>query len=353
MELTHGGDWAGYRAAFGRDALDFSANVSPLGLPAGVAAAISEAIATADRYPDPLCRALCAAIADAEGLPAQWIMCGNGAADLIFRLVLAARPRRALVLAPTFAEYEAALDVVGCEVVRYFLDEADDFAVTEAILDAITPDVDMVFLCQPNNPTGQLAAPELVAKLAAKCAESGARLAVDECFLDFLPDADALTAKPLLAGAGKPVIFKAFTKLYAMAGVRLGWCECADEGLLASMRAAGQPWAVSGLAEAAGCEALRETAYANRVRALVAAERPRLAAGLRALGLRVVDGRANYLLFRAPSALGETLRQRGVVLRSCKNYQGLDDSWWRTAVRTGAENDALLAAIRMALEELQ
>ena len=131
MKLVHGGDWAGYRAEFGRDALDFSANVSPLGLPAGVAAAITAALPMADRYPDPLCRDLRTALAEAEGVPAEQILCGNGAADLIFRLALALRPRRALLPAPTFAEYAAALDTVGCTVKRVFLQEESDFAVTD------------------------------------------------------------------------------------------------------------------------------------------------------------------------------------------------------------------------------
>ena len=90
--LTHGGDWMGYREQFGRDALDFSANVSPLGLPKGVADAITAALPQADRYPDPLCRTLRAALSEAEGLPAEQILCGNGAADLIFRLALAVKP---------------------------------------------------------------------------------------------------------------------------------------------------------------------------------------------------------------------------------------------------------------------
>ena len=97
--LTHGGDWAGYRAQFGHDALDFSANVSPLGLPQGVADAITATLPHADRYPDPLCRDLRAKLSLHEGIPADYILCGNGAADLIFRLVWAKKPRTALVTA--------------------------------------------------------------------------------------------------------------------------------------------------------------------------------------------------------------------------------------------------------------
>lgn len=342
MELVHGGDWAGYRAEFGRDALDFSANVSPLGLPAGVAAAITNALPTADRYPDPLCRELRAALAGAEGVPADWILCGNGAADLIFRLALAVRPRRALLPAPTFAEYEAALQTVGCAVQRVFLREENEFAVTEEFIDAVTPETDIVFLCQPNNPTGQVTPPALVERLVRRCAECGAVLVVDECFLDFLPDRDAWTAKQLLRDAPQLILLKAFTKLYAMAGVRLGYALCGDATLLEKMRGAGQPWAVSSLAQAAGLAALQETAYAGAVRALIAEQRPRMAAGLRALGLRVMDGQANYLLFRATPDFGEKLRRRGAVVRSCANYPGLDAAWYRTAVRTAEENTRLL-----------
>ena len=347
--LVHGGDWAGYRAQFGRDALDFSANVSPLGLPEGVAKAITAALPTADRYPDPLCRELRAKLALHEGVPADHILCGNGAADLIFRLVWAKKPRRALVTAPTFAEYAAALETVGCTVERFILQAADDFAVPEAFLSAIDDRVDLVFLCQPNNPTGQLASPAFVRRAAERCAACGAVLAVDECFLDFLPDGDRWTAKPLLHEDQNLIIFKAFTKLYGMAGVRLGYCLSADAALLEKMRNAGQPWAVSSLAQAAGVVALKETAYVARVRAHIAAQKPKLTAGLRALGLRVIEGRANYLLLQGPETLGGQLRQKGVVLRGCANYPGLDASWYRTAVRTGPENERLLKTLQEVL----
>ena len=266
------------------------------------------------------------------------------------RMVWALKPRRALLPAPTFAEYAAALESVGCEVKRKTLHEADDFAVTEAFVQAVNQSIDLVFLCQPNNPTGQITPPELVQRLVRRCADCGAVLVVDECFLDFLQQRDALTAKPLLQTAPNLVILKAFTKLYAMAGVRLGYALCANTALLAKMQAAGQPWGVSSLAQAAGAAALRETAYADAVRALIADQRPKLAAGLRALGLQVIEGSANYLLFRAPETLGAALQQRGVCLRSCGNYPGLRAGWYRTAVRTAPENEQLLQTMREVLK---
>ena len=217
-------------------------------------------------------------------------------------------------------------------------------------MQAVNQSIDLVFLCQPNNPTGQITPPELVQRLVRRCADCGAALVVDECFLDFLQQRDALTAKPLLQTAPNLVILKAFTKLYAMAGVRLGYALCSDTALLAKMQAAGQPWGVSSLAQAAGAAALRETAYADAVRALIADQRPKLAAGLRALGLQVIEGSANYLLFRAPETLGAALQQRGVCLRSCGNYPGLSAGWYRTAVRTAPENEQLLQTMREVLK---
>lgn len=345
MKLVHGGDWAGFEAEYGRPPLDFSANVSPLGVPEGVQRAIAEAASGADRYPDPLCRALTGALAEAEGLPEAWILCGNGAADLIWRMAAALRPQRALLLAPTFAEYEAALNHVGCQVDRYTLSEKTDFTPDAGILQAITATTGMVFLCEPNNPTGRTTPMPLLEQILARCNAVGAVLVVDECFGDFLDDPREHTLVPQLARHPRLVLLKAFTKLYAMAGIRLGYALCSDPALLARLRAAGSPWSVSSLAQAAGIAALRETDYVRRVQELIRRQRPLLEQGLRQLGLRVVPGQANYLLFRSPVPLAEPLRQRGILLRSCGNYPGLDDSWYRTAVRTEGENRRLLTAL--------
>jgi threonine-phosphate decarboxylase len=353
MQLTHGGDWAGYEAEFGGKPLDFSANVSPLGMPEEIKAAIVAALGTADRYPDPLCRRLCAAIAEKEEVPREYCLCGNGAADLIFRVVAAAQPCRALLPAPCFAEYEQALRNVGCEVEHYCLKESEDFRLDEGILAALRPGVDMVFLCEPNNPTGLTTPGELLLKILYRCDKIGAWLIVDECFGDFLWDPEAHTLKDALAGFPNLLVLKAFTKMYAMAGVRLGYALCANTELLAAMREAGQPWAVSSLAQAAGCAALNADDYVASVRALIETERPWLIEQLQLLGLRVIEGEANYLLFFCERKLDlvKALRQKGILLRSCANYINLTDGWYRTAVRTRPENEQLIEAVREVLAE--
>lgn len=349
--LTHGGDWAGYQAQYGGQPLDFSANISPLGMPEGVRAAAADALAQAHRYPDPLCRGLVEAIARAERVNPDWCLCGNGAADLIYRAVLARRPAHALVTAPAFAEYEAALELVGCETERFPLRERDGFALGEDFPAAVSPETDLVFLCQPNNPTGRTIPRPLLERVLEGCREADALLVVDECFLDFLDGPKAFAMKGFLGRYPNLLILKAFTKLYAMAGLRLGYCLCADAVLLGRMREAGQPWAVSGPAQAAGAAALREAQYVREARALIARERPRLAEALSRLGLRVIPGEANYLLFYSSVPLEEPLRERGILLRDCSNYHGLGRGWYRTAVRDGADNGRLIAALEDVLKE--
>ena len=349
--LVHGGDWAGFELEYGRPPLDFSSNVSPLGVPEGVRNAVAEAVCTADRYPDPLCRELRRAISKAEQIPAEWCLCGCGSADLIYRVVLAKRPRRALVTAPTFGEYGAALELARCRVEQHPLKEKNGFVLQEDFLAAITPETDMVFLCEPNNPTGRTTPKPLLRAVLDRCAEMGTLLVVDECFGGFLADPDAHTLKGLLAEYPNLLLLKAFTKLYALAGLRLGYCLCANGPLLEAMRMSGQPWAVSAPAQAAGTAALEETDYVRRVRALIAAERPWLAGELGRLGLRVIPGEANYLLFHTPVPLLEPLRRRGILLRGCGNYSGLDGGWYRTAVRTAEENRQLVAALTEIVKE--
>ncbi len=350
MKLLHGGDWAGCEEEYGHAPIDLSANISPLGLPAGVRHACERALDSADRYPDPLCRELCAALADFHKLDPAQIVCGNGAADLIYRLCRTQRPKRAAVLTPGFAEYELALREADCEVKRIPLPEGEGFRLTKELAKKLPGEAEMVFVCNPNNPTGLLTGREILLGILERCRESGALLVVDECFLDFTAEPEKFSLTGALAGNPALAVLKAFTKTYAMAGLRLGCLLCGSEALAERVRACGQPWAVSHIAQAAGVAALRETGYVEAMRTLISRERPRLAASLAELGLRAIPGEANYLLFySADPALAFKLRERGILIRDCSDYPGLTAGWFRTAVRTEAENDALLAALREVL----
>ena len=346
MALIHGGDTEGYILAHGGEPLDFSANCNPLGIPESVPAAVLAAASKADRYPDPLCRRLRAAMSQKLGVAADWILCGNGAADLIFRLALSEKPKTALVTAPTFAEYELALSAAGCGVLRFFLEPGADFAVTEELLSWIQPGLGILFLCNPNNPTGLTVAPALLRRILDACHKSGTLLVVDECFNGFLDEPQRHTLKGALPEYDNLLILDAFTKLYGMAGIRLGYCMSCNMPLLERLRDAGQPWAVSSLAQAAGLAALSEDGYVDRARALVQAERAFLKDGLLKLGVGALYGEANYIFFHAEAAaLPDRLRDAGILIRDCSNYPGLEKGWWRVAVRPREENLRLLDAL--------
>lgn len=346
---VHGGRWADYLETKGALPLDFSSNVSPLGMPACARIAATVALETADRYPDPECRELRHALAKRHGLSPDAILCGNGAGDLIDRLALAVRPRRVLITAPTFSEYRAAFERVGSTVREWTLTEGNGFLLDEAFLGRITDDTDVVVLCEPNNPTGRTTDTVLLASVVERCRVTGTLLVVDECFLDFVEDGakKSLLGRVSATETGAPIlVLRAFTKFYGMAGLRLGWCASRDQGLLSAMADAGQPWPVSAVAQAAGVAALADEDYAQVLRALIARERPRLAAGLGALGCRVVPGEANYLLFFVEACdLSAQLEAKGVLIRDCRDYAGLGPGWYRVAVRTRVENDRLLRAM--------
>lgn len=341
----HGGDIYSHPGV-----LDFSANCNPFGTPAGVKRAAAEALEEVCHYPDVECRELRRALFEAEGVPCEQIICGNGAADLIFGLVLAKKPRKALLLAPTFAEYEQALASVDCEIAYYELKEERGFVPGEELLSFITEETELVFFCNPNNPTGVLSDRGFVRGLADRCRECGAFLVVDECFLDFVEREEAYTMKPFLNEYPNLFLVKAFTKKYAMAGLRIGYGLCSNAGFLKKMRAVMQPWNVSVVAERAAVAALTEEAYVKDTMERIKKEREYLLGELDSLGLKVYGSKANYLFFRGEAGLWEKCMKRGIQLRDCSNYEGLSEGFYRAAVRTREENEELLRVLREILE---
>ena len=184
MQYVHGGDIYNYKEY--DKILDFSTNINPFGASENIIAAAQRALKEIHHYPDNKCRALVTKIADYLELPESYILCGNGAADLIFSYVLAEKPKKALVTAPTFSEYEQALQTVGCDVHHVYLYTKDGFEVDENILLNLTSDLDVVFLCSPNNPTGKKIPKNLLTQILEKCVEYQIRLILDECFYEFL-----------------------------------------------------------------------------------------------------------------------------------------------------------------------
>ena len=346
MNSPHGGDVVGYALTYGRAPIDYSASLNPLGMPPAVRAAAIRAVEEGEYYPDPYARALKAALSARLEVEPSCLILGNGAADLIHRYVQVLRPKRALLPVPSFAEYGRSLEGVGCEVSCHLLREEDGFDLREDILDKIDEDLDLLFLCQPGNPTGRLIAPELLESILERCGQTATKVFLDECFLSFVEGGAGLSMVPRLGEFSHLFILGSFTKLYAMAGLRLGYGLCADSALMAGMTLNGQSWGISSVAQAAGLAALDEEEYVAESMALILRERAYLRAGLTALGAEVLGGEANYLFFRAEDGdLKDKLAQRGYLIRDCANFPGLRPGYYRVAVRTGEENRGLMQAM--------
>lgn len=340
MEYVHGGDIYTYEGM-----LDFSANINPFGPSPGVMDAVAASARRIGAYPDSRCRRLRDAVSQAEGVPKDSIVFGNGAADLIFSLVFAKRPKKAVLTAPSFLEYAQALRAVGCEIVYHRLKEAEDFRLGENYLEKLTRDVDIVFLCSPDNPTGQEIEKELLLKIIHRCEEHHILLVLDECFYEFLEDQeDVLTPKEALES---PWVFlmRAFTKMHAMPGLRLGYGFSANEGLLERLSLVRQPWSVSVAAQEAGLAALSEQDRVERTRAFVKEERRWMEERLDQIGVKHFPSAANYILLKSSYDLSARLKEKKILIRDCSNYEGLEKGYYRTAVKLRSENEQLLKAL--------
>ncbi|MCQ2501044.1 MAG: aminotransferase class I/II-fold pyridoxal phosphate-dependent enzyme, partial [Lachnospiraceae bacterium] len=326
---VHGGDVYRYQ-----NALDFSSNMNPLGTPERVIQAARDSMGEICNYPDIQQEKLISGIADWEDVPAEWIICGNGAAEVIFTLVHALKPKTALLLAPTFAEYEQALEAEDCQISFHHLKEETGFLVDEDLLADIKEETEVLFLCNPNNPTGLLIPSALMDKIIKRCSETGTFLVIDECFQDFIPEPEVYTRKKDLEEKKDMFLLKAFTKRYAMAGIRLGYGLTSNQELLDKMHRVVQPWNVSIPAQAAGVAALKETEYLAEGREIVFREQLFLKAKLQELGFKVYDSQANYIFFRGPEGLVEKAWKSQVLIRDCGNYRGLCQGYYRVAVKT-------------------
>lgn len=357
--MLHGGDIYGASEKLGitqKEILDFSANISPLGLPKSVKEAVISELDNALYYPDTENRRLRRAVSRAfldKGfdLTPDMVICGNGAADIVYRFVYAAKPKRALIIHPTFVEYEEALNCTGTEIESYTLNH-DNFKIGWDILDKIRPGISAVFICNPNNPTGVVTQKELLFAVIKKAGEAGSFVVLDECFLDFSENENQLTMAGILKEAPHLLILRSFTKMYAMPGLRLGFAMTSNQALIEKMKKSGQSWPVSTTAESAGIAALSEENYHRQVVGYINKERAWLEKELSLLGIFFIQSHANYILIRVPQVedLYEQLLKEHIIIRQCKNYVNLDGSYYRIAVNGHDKNVRLIESLKKILK---
>ncbi|ROR31637.1 L-threonine O-3-phosphate decarboxylase [Mobilisporobacter senegalensis] len=333
----HGGDIYTHK-----NMIDFSSNINPLGPPDGVITAACEGIRSVSYYPDPWCNKLRERLSKMHQLPKEYILCGNGAAELIFSFVLAYKPKKALFPIPTFHEYEQALHTIDCDITYYSMKEENDFILTDDFIPAITNDLDIIFLCNPNNPTGHLIPNGLLDQILQKCVDYNIYLVIDECFMDFVNKEEQDSFIEKCTTVKTLFILKAFTKLYAIPGLRLGYMISSNTEMLMKMKEVTQPWNVSVPAQLAGIAALEEEEYVNKSIELILQERKYLMSELSKMNLKLYDSKGNYIFFQGDKGLYEECLNKGILIRDCSNYEGLEQGYYRIAVKDHISNEKLV-----------
>lgn len=346
MRMTgiHGGDI--YR---NQVELDFSVNVNPLGMPREAEAALHEAVDRCMEYPDMEASRLTEAVSGMLGIPPQYLLFGNGASELFMGIVHALRPRKTLLLIPSFYGYEYAAGAGEGEILTVALKAEKNFVPDDDLLMALTQDIDLLFLANPNNPTGKLLERGYLERVLERCVEQQIVVVLDECFIGFCEEGSSVGSK--LQEYTNLLIVRAFTKLYALAGVRLGYLIGSDQTLLRRIRRQLPEWNLSVPAQEAGAACAGQSVYRARTVEYVKREREFLSQGLRRLGFLVYDGEANFIFFYSEGALYEKLLRRGILIRDCGSFRGLEKGYYRIAVRSRRDNERLLKVMGECIEE--
>ncbi|MBF0329529.1 MAG: threonine-phosphate decarboxylase [Nitrospirae bacterium] len=336
--------------------IDFSASINPLGLPKSVVAAIKDGIRTIIDYPDPDARHLCVEIARHLHMDSQHVLCGNGSTELIYLAARALRPEKVLIPAPTFSEYERAVKTLQAvnhtpPQVSYFVTwEKDNFDLNaEKFIASMSKDtkasalmnsVDTVFICNPNNPTGRVISRNNMLKICNAALKFKTYLVVDEAFIDFCPEESVVKEvekNPYL------IVLRSLTKFYALSGLRIGYAVAHPKTINLLLKYK-EPWTVNTLAQVAGIAALRDAAFRLDSLKVIEHESAVLEDGLKLLNIRYFESDANFYLLKIRNAQQTVLqlRDKGIMVRDCSNFIGLDENYMRIAVKSNKDNMRLL-----------
>lgn len=327
---------------------DFSANINPLGQPEGLREVLVSAMDSIGHYPEIGAESLTAALAKSADLPLSAVVAGSGSTPLIYQLARLLRPKKAVVVAPAFAEYGAALTLAGCPVEYCRCAEEDDFLFLPAKARALlATKPDCVILANPANPTGQLVPPETMELLlTASGIGDGFRLVIDEAFMDFC--LEKRSVEPLLRERPKAIVLKSLTKIFAVPGLRLGYLASGDGALTDAFRENAEPWSINTLAQAAGLYFLTLRDFLAQTPSYTADLRQRLLAGV-APYLTAFPSAANFIMGRlqkgAKRPLIDHLFERGILIRDLDGMPGLADGYLRLAVRPPDQINRLLEAL--------
>lgn len=359
LEHFHGGNIARASLKYGipkEEIVDFSANINPLGPSKEVFSAVKNSLGLIDSYPDPDCMELRAALGSYLGIHEDNILMGNGAAELIYLFVRVTGYKKALIPVPTFSEYGLSVLSQGGEVFKIYMDEKDGFRLPIDKIIKYLSSGKLLFLCNPNNPTGRVVSKRTIQLILEEALSLGVMVLVDEAFMDFMPQREFFSVISLAGKYPNLAVLYSMTKFFGIPGLRLG-AIVANRELVGRMNASKDPWNVNILAQVAGIASLRDKVYMEKTRRLIKKEKKFLFKELTGIpGLRPLPGAANFILVNVAQTgltseeLTDLIGKRGILVRDCYGFSGLEGRYIRLAVRTRPENEKLLLALKSVLK---
>jgi threonine-phosphate decarboxylase len=319
--------------------LDFSENVNPAGPPSSVQKIWADLSGKISQYPDPEGEPFITAAKNFHQIDRKSLFVGNGAAELLSLIAERYRGKTAVIVHPTFSEYETTLKAKNVEIVRVLSAEESGFKLPMNEIQKAMENASVLYLCTPNNPTGILPERKELIKLIRHGAKVNCEIVLDEAFIDFIDESLSFISE--IKEFPHVIIVRSMTKMYAIPGIRLGYVV-ANPTIISEIKAHAPHWNVNGIAAEVGALCLEEAEYREKSIQQSDEQRRKLKAFLKTNNCTVTDSVANFLSFkpggdRTSRQLHADLLQRGIVLRHSENFYGMDGEWLRIGMKNAEE----------------
>lgn len=332
--------------------IDFSANINPLGMSELGKSAYINALNMVGNYPDPEYIKLKDSISNYHNTSSDNLFIGNGAIEMIYKTFDYIKPSKALIVAPTFVEYERALNRIGVTPEFYILKEEDNFIVDIETLKNHAANYDLIVVCSPNNPTGKLVAKEKIVEFLSFVKENNikCKLFLDEAFIDFVSEEESMIDR--VHEYENLFILRSATKFFAIPGLRIGYVISANKNLRKFYENQHIPWSINTVAQEVLIASLSDKDYIERTVTINEKSREYLYEELSQIHeLKVYSSKGSYMFFKLLKNvdLRELLLEKLILIRACNNYIGLDKNYYRVAVKSHEQNVILVKAIKEVL----
>lgn len=353
----HGSDLEKIEKVFGikkEEIVSYSANVNPLGISHKLREVLSQHLDAITRYPDREYTKLRQCIADYTGAQIENIIMGNGSTELISLFIQTNHPKKAMILGPTYSEYERDINLGGGTCIYFPLKEENHFRLNvNDLCHQLDDNLDLLVLCNPNNPTSSSITRKEMRRILDACMEHGIFVMVDETYVEFAPDERNVTSVSLTNYYSNLIILRGTSKFFASPGLRLGYAITGNRDVAKEINTRKDPWTINSLAEIAGQIMFRDEDYIRETKELITSERARLYQELSSWDtVRVYEPQANFILMKIlkegvdAEILFEHCIRKGMMIRNCSTFPFLDSQFIRFCIMSPEDNDRLLEAFR-------